>query len=90
MPFEATHAEYLTGTVYGDTFNLIIVDDIWFCGLIGVGIGLSLVSCTCAGNHGDNFEITVSGCASFDVEACTVEKNISPSITKFRFQHASC
>ena len=39
MPFEATHVKCLTDTTvpYGDTFKLIIVNDIKSCGLIGVG-----------------------------------------------------
>ena len=74
MPFEATHAECLTGTVYGDTFKSVVVDELRFCGLIGVGIGLPFAGCACARDYSriDDLELTVSGCASFDVEACTV------------------
>ena len=51
MSFEAYGTgECPTGTVYGDTFKLIVVNDIRLSDRIGVGIKLLFAGCACTRN----------------------------------------
>ena len=76
MSFEAYGTgEGLTGTVYGDTFKLIVVDDIRLSSRIGVGIQLLFTGCACTRNHScvDDLELAIFLLTSLDEESSVAQ-----------------
>ena len=76
MSFKAYGAgESLTGPVYRDTFQLVIVYDVRLSSRIGVGIQLLFTRCACTRNHRriDDLELSVPLVTPLDEESSVAQ-----------------